>query len=165
MNLKFISRLIVALCLVTLIPFHTFSYASQQSTQLSSQPGWTHWEVYEIKVDKDGVTHTCTITSKGDELLVSIKTRTPVIEKSASRDQGEAVVVKEHKHDFKINKSDGKVVEISRVNYLETSKGMRTGSPAKTGPSAKVMLEPFKEVLEKLPTEIYELMEKVLKAA
>lgn len=161
MRIKSISHLIVTLCLLTLSPFDASSYTSQ-SGQPSSQPTWVHWDVYEIKVDKDGATHTCTITSKGGELLVSIKIRTPVVEKSASRDQGDAVVAKEHKHDFRIDKTDGKVVELSRMNYLETGKGMRSGGPAKTGPTAKVMLGPFKELLQKLPSEIYELMERFL---
>ncbi|MGA9771914.1 MAG: hypothetical protein WBV94_22980 [Blastocatellia bacterium] len=164
-NSRFKTQLILTLCLVILSSFHTFSYASQQSVQLPSQPTWIHWEVYEIKVDKDGTSHTCTITSKGDELLVTIKTRTPVIEKTASSDKENDIVVKGHRHDFKINKTDGNVVGLHRLNYGETGKGMTMGNVAKTGPPAKVMLEPFKEVLQKLPSDIYKLMEKVLKSA
>lgn len=165
MNSRFSTRLILTLCLVTLSSFHTFSYASQQSVQLPSQPTWAHWEVYEIKVDKDGTLHTCTITSKGDELLVTIKTRTPVIEKTASSDKQEDIVVKGLRLEFKINKTYGDVVELHRLIYGETGKGIQMANVAKTGPPAKVMLEPFMEVLQKLPLDIYKLMEKVLKSA
>jgi hypothetical protein len=121
--------------------------------------------VYETKVEKDGATHGCTIVSKGDELLVTIEARNPVREKTVSAGEQGNIVIDGHVHKFKINKTDGNVVPLSWIVYGETDKGMRMANPAKKGPSARVMLEPFGEVLRKLPSDIYALLERVLKAA
>ena len=73
--------------------------------------------------------------------------------------------MKGHLHEFKINKTDGNVVELRMRNYGETGKGKVMVNVAKAGPPAKVMLEPFKDVLQKLLLDIYKLMDKVLKSS
>jgi D-Tyr-tRNAtyr deacylase len=121
--------------------------------------------VYEIRVDRDGSTHNCTIISKGDELLITIEVRNPVNEKAIGEGKEGNIVVDGHIDRFKINKTDGIVVPLSWTVYGETDKGVRMGNSAKKGPSAKEMLEPFREVLRKLPSDIYPLLERVLKSA
>jgi hypothetical protein len=163
MHHNFRTELIIILCFVALSLPYRESYASEQSGQASSQSTWIHSDVYETRVDKDAGTHTCTIISKGDELLVTIEVRNPVNEKTFSGGKEGNIVIDGHIHRFKINKTDGNVVALSWTVYGETDKGGRTASAAKRGPSAKVMLEPFREVLRKLPSDIYPLLERVLK--
>lgn len=159
------TKLVIILSFVALSLPHTSPYAAQQTGQASAQSTWIHSDVYEIRVDKDGATHGCTIVSKGDELLVTIEVRNPVDEKTVSGGKEGKIVIDGHIHRFKIDKTDGNVVPLSWTVYGETDKGMRMANPAKKGPSARVMLEPFKEVLRKLPSDIDALLERVLKVA
>ena len=163
MNSHLRAELIIILFFVALSPPCTECYASRQGSQVSSQSSWIHSDVYEIRVNKNGATHDCTIVSKGDELLVTIEVRNPVNEKTVSGGKEGNIVIDGHVHRFKINKTDGIVVPLSWIVYGETDKGMRTANPAKKGPSARVMLEPFGEVLRKLPSDIYAQLERVLK--
>lgn len=165
MNNNVRTQLTIMVCFVALSLPCKESLASQLSGQQPSQSTWIHSDVYEIRVEKDGATQNCTIVSKGDELLVTIEVRNPVNEKTASDGKEGNIVIDGHTHRFKINKTDGNVVPLSWTVYGETDKGMRMANPAKKGPSSKVMLEPFKEVLRKLPSDIYPLLEKVLKLA
>lgn len=139
------------------------SYAHQQEKQLSASADWTHSDVYETKLVKDGETHLCTIVSKGDELLVTIEARKPIKESSTSGDKRENMVVSGSIHKFKMNKTDGSMSDLLWLVHGETDKGQRFTNRAKVGPGTKRMLEPFKEVLPKLPTELYQLLEKVLR--
>jgi hypothetical protein len=165
MTNTFHTELVIILCCVALSVPYTESFASQQSGQASSQSTWIHSDLYETRVEEDGATHTCTIISKGDELLVTVEVRNPVREKTVSAGEEGNIVIDGHVHKFKINKTDGNIVPLSWTSYGETDKGMRMANASKRGPSAKAMLEPFREVLRKLPSDIYPLLERVLKSA
>jgi hypothetical protein len=87
--------------------------------------------------------------------------RKPIKEGLGSNDKTEAMIVSGSIHKFKLNKSDGSMSDLIWLVYGETDKGQRYTNRAKVGPRTKTMLEPFKEVLPKLPPEIYRLLEKV----
>jgi hypothetical protein len=78
-------------------------------------------------------------------------------------DKPETIVVNGKIHRFKMNKKDGRLGDIVWMVYAETDKEQRFMNRVKSGPGTKRMLEPFKEVLAKLPTEICELLEKILR--
>lgn len=135
----------------------------QDEEQVPASVVWIHSDVYEMNFLKDGVAHVCTVISKGDDLLVTIEIREPTKEPMTKGDKPETIVINGKIHRFKLNKKDGRMSEVVWMLYGETDKGLRFTNSVKSGPSTKRMLEPFKEVLAKLPTEICELLEKILR--
>lgn len=137
------------------------SYPLQQDKPLPAPAVWTHSDVYETQLVKDGATYLCTIISKGNELLVTIEVRKPIKEGLGSNDKREDMIVSGSIHKFKLNKSDESISDPIWLVYGETDKRQRYTNRAKVGPRTKTMLEPFNDVLPKLPAEIYRLLEKV----
>lgn len=155
--------MLLIMAIVELSGLVKISHGRQSEKQAPAAVGWTHSDVSETKFPKDGIAHVCTVISKGDDLLVTIEIMEPTKEPITLGDKPETIVINGKIHRFKMNRKDGRMSEVVWMVYGETDKGQRFTDGVKSGPSTKRMLEPFKEVLAKLPTEIRELLEKILR--
>ena len=160
---KTVLRMMLAVVIVELSGLVKLAYADQLEAQLPASAVWTHSDVYEIKLVKDGATHECTMISKGDELLVTVEIREPAKEPMTIGDKPENIVINGKIHRFKMNKKDGSLSDLIWMVYGETDKAQRFTNRAKAGPGTKRMLEPFREVLAKLPSEMCQLLKTVLR--
>lgn len=157
------SRIMCLIVIVALSGLVMLCPAHQRENKLSASAVWTHSDGYETKLIKDGVTYACSMILKGDDVLVTIEVRTSINERATIGDTTQTLVLNGKIHKFKLNKKDGSLSDLVWMVYSETDNEQRFANRVKTGPATKLMLEPFKDVLGKLPSEIYQLFEKLLR--